>query len=178
MRFSDRFTVTLWLSYSKNLNENGWVQTKYNENDDPDIYFGRRDVTTISNVLTSQYVFNTKASLSLRVRHYWSQAKYYDYLELNKNGSLERSTYWENHDINYNAFTVDLQFVWYFAPGSEMSVVWKNMINTQDDALAYGYWNDFRSTITSPQSNSFSVRVLYYLDYQNLKKIFKGKKQK
>ena len=175
VRFSDRFTVSLYVSYYKNMNEYGWVNTIYQEPDDPVIYFGRRDVTTVSNVVTAQFVFNTKASVSLRVRHYWSRAEYFDYLDLNKDGSLDKSNYWGDHNINYNAFTADLQFVWYFAPGSEMSVVWKNLINTQDDKITYNYWEDFRTTVSSPQSNSFSIKILYYLDYLYIKKAFSKK---
>jgi hypothetical protein len=62
--------------------------------------------------------------------------------------------------------------VWYFAPGSEMSVVWKNAINTYDDHLVHSYFTNLDHTISAPQSNSFSVRVLYYLDYQYIKKVF------
>jgi hypothetical protein len=58
-----------------------------------------------------------------------------------------------------------------------MSVVWKNAINTYDDQLVHGYFTDFGNTINSPQSNSFSIKVLYYLDYLNIKKVF-SKKQK
>jgi hypothetical protein len=108
--------------------------------------------------------------MSLRARHYWSMAKYLEYYTLNSNGTLNRSDYNQNHDINFNAFTVDLQFVWYFAPGSELSVVWKNSINTQDQVVSDDYWNNLGNTLNSAQTNSFSIRMLYYLDYLSLKK--------
>lgn len=170
VRFSDRFAVTLSTSYEKNLNNQGWVKTNFDSLFNVITLFGRRDVNTISNILTVSYIFNTKASLSLRARHYWSMAKYLEFYTLNGNGTLDQSDYNQNHDINFNAFTVDLQFVWYFAPGSELSVVWKNIISTQDQAVADNYWNNLGNTLHSPQTNSFSVRVLYYLDYLKLKK--------
>ena len=132
---------------------------------------------TVNNILNVKYIFTKELSLTLRVRHYWSRAKYLEFFTLNREGHLDQSSYWQNHDINYNAFTSELQFVWYFSPGSELSIVWKNAINTQDDIIAYGYWDDFRNTINSPQSNSFSVRILYYLDYFYLKKAFSRKKK-
>lgn len=176
IRFSDRFAIALDCAFSKDLNDYGWVSTVNPETVDPSIYFGRRDVTTVANVLTSKYTLSTKASINLRVRHYWSRADYFDYLILERSGYLLSSTYNENHDINYNAFTADLQFIWEFAPGSEMTVMWKNDINPiPNQFVKVGYFENLQNTFDSPQSNSFSIKVLYYLDWMYLKKL--GKKR-
>jgi hypothetical protein len=171
-RFSDKFNLSVSLGYEKNMNNYGYVFTDYDSLMAPTIYFGRRDIATFNNILSAQYIFNTKISLSLRVRHYWSTAEYLDYRTLNTGGTLDPSAYQGNHDLNFNAFTVDLQFVWYFAPGSEMSVVWKNGINTMDNDAAETYFTNLGNMFQAPQSNSFSVRILYYLDYLYLKKAF------
>ncbi len=176
-RFSDRFTVSLTVDYEKNQNDRGWVNTMYDSLMNPVIYFGRRDVITLNTILNLSYIFNTKASVSLRGRHYWSRARYFDFYTLNPDGYLESSNYWNDHNINFNAFTIDLQFIWYFAPGSELSVVWKNAINTLDNDMNTDYFRNFSHTIRSPQSNSISVRILYCLEYQNLKRIFNKKKE-
>lgn len=175
-RFTDRFTVSFTFQYDMNYNDRGWVNTVYSEDSDPVIWFGRRDVSTFNNILNLKYIFNTKASVTLRVRHYWSAAKYLDFYTLNTDGSLSPGHYDQDADISFNAFTADLQFVWYFAPGSELSVVWKNNITAADDRFGISYWDDLGNTLNSPQSNSFSVRALYYLDYLYLKKWF-GKKK-
>ncbi|MCX6265925.1 MAG: DUF5916 domain-containing protein [Bacteroidetes bacterium] len=176
IRFSDRLSVTLDMQYEKDLNSYGWVSTQYDAEMDPTIFFGRRDITTISNILNVRYIFNTKASITMRARHYWSQADYLSFYSLNENGSLDPSAFIEDQNINFNAFTVDLQFVWYFAPGSEVSFVWKNAINTWGDQLVRNYFTNFDNTINAPQSNSFSVKVLYYLDYQYIKKALTKKR--
>jgi hypothetical protein len=176
-RFSDRFSVTLDIQFEKDLNNYGWVNTTYDSLMIPTIYFGRRDITTVSNIVNARYIFSTKTSLTLRARHYWSQARYLSFFTLSDDGSLQPAGFIEGQDINFNAFTVDIQFIWYFAPGSEMSVVWKNMINTVDNQLVSNYFTDLGNTIRSPQTNSFSIRVLYYLDYLYLKKAF-SRKQK
>jgi hypothetical protein len=54
--------------------------------------------------------------------------------------------------------------------------VWKNIIGTQDQAVEGDYWNNLGNTLQSPQTNSFSIRVLYYLDYLSIKKVL-GKKK-
>jgi hypothetical protein len=161
-----------------NLSGYGWVQTQYDSLNQPAIWFGRRDVTTINNILSANYTFSTKSSLNFRIRHYWSKAGYLDFSTLNSEGNLDPRNYTENQDINFNAFTADLQFVWNFAPGSELSVVWKNSIDTQGSVLERDYFTDFNNMIGAPQSNSFSIRVLYYLDYLSLKKAFSKKKAK
>lgn len=176
-RFSDRFTISFSTSLEKDLNSYGWVETQADSLNNLTIYFGRRDVTTVQNILTSKYIFSTKTSLTLRLRHYWSTARYLSYYTLNLNGYLDPSDAWLNKDINYNAFTIDLKFIWYFAPGSEMSVVWKNSIDTWDDVVIDNYWKDLNRTINAPQSNSFSIKILYYLDYLSIKKVFSGKKK-
>lgn len=174
-RVSDHFSVTFDFQYSKDLNNYGWVNTVYDSLGQPSIYFGRRDITTLNNILNAQLIFTTKTSLSLRVRHYWSQAKYLDFYRLKDDGHLQNDDYQDNHDINFNAFTADLQFIWYFAPGSELSVMWKNSIYTSGTALMSNYFRDFEEMINSPQTNSLSIRVLYYIDYLFLKKAFTKK---
>ncbi|MBL7137806.1 MAG: hypothetical protein ISS17_03410 [Bacteroidales bacterium] len=46
---------------------------------------------------------------------------------------------------------------------------------TVGDRLNRDYFEDLQSTLSAPQTNSFSVRILYYLDYLYLKKIFSRK---
>jgi hypothetical protein len=177
IRFSNRFSVTLDVQYEKNLNNYGWVMTVLDVQDPPAIYFGRRDISTVSNILSARYIFSTKVSLTLRVRHYWSQAKYLEFFRLNEEGYLNPSEFIPGQDINFNAFSADLQFIWYFAPGSELSLVWKNLINTTGTELEQNYFNDLYNVLGSPQSNSFSLRILYYLDYLTLKRVFSKKKK-
>jgi hypothetical protein len=160
------------------MNSYGWVDTDCSTEPEPTIYFGRRDISTFNNILTSQFIFNIKTSLSLRVRNYWSQAEYLQYYTLNDDGYLDPSSCWQNNDININAFTVDLLFVWYFAPGSELSVVWKNNINTRGNIIETNYFQKFENMISSPRTNSFSYRILYYLDYLYKKAFTKNKNKK
>lgn len=175
-RFSDRFTIYLDVYFEKNRNSRGWVETQTDSLNNETIFFGRRDITTVSNILNARYIFSTKTSLSFRLRHYWSSAKYYSFYTLNSKGLLDPARLGSDHNINYNAFTIDLQFVWYFAPGSEMSFVWKNDISTMGNLIMDDYWKDLSHTINSPQSNSLSVKILYYLDYQSIKKVFSKRK--
>ncbi len=175
-RFSDRLSATLDVQVQEDLNNYGWAETQSDSSGVPVSIFGRRDVLTVANVLAVRYIFSTKAALSVRARHYWSQARYLSFYTLNADGSLTPAAFEPGHDINFNAFTVDMQFTWYFAPGSELSVVWKNAITTSGEQLENRYFADLGNTLSSPQSNSISARVLYYIDYQTIGKLFSKKR--
>lgn len=171
LRISDKSTISLSVEWDNSQNDHGWVNTRYDSLMQPLIYFGTRDIKTLGTILGGKYIFTTKTSLTLRVRHYWSRVKYTGFYTLNTEGHLDASNYNESHNINFNAFTADAQFVWYFAPGSELSVVWKNAVLSNGEQVIDNYMENFRGTLDSPQTNSFSLRILYYLDYGYLKKL-------
>ena len=66
---------------------------------------------------------------------------------------------------NVNIFNVDLQYNWRFAPGSDIIFVWKNQILNNDKEYQRDYFSNLGGLFDSLQTNSFSVRVLYFLDY-------------
>ena len=61
-------------------------------------------------------------------------------------------------------------YSWRFAPGSELAVVWKNTIFSDDDKVAHRFVNNLKNTFDATQFNSLSVKVLYYIDYMSLKR--------
>lgn len=174
-RFSDRLTVVFASEYDISNKDYGWVETQYDSQQNPTIFFGQRDVLAVNNVLEVRYIFTTDISLNMRARHYWSRVDYTDFYTLQEDGGLIPSDYNENHDIDFNAFNLDLQFLWFFAPGSQMSLVWKNNILTVGDTPSDHYVQAINKTMDTPQTNSISLRVLYYLDYAYIKKAFAKK---
>ena len=130
------------------------------------IYFGHREQQTITNTINLRYNFTNKHSLNVRVRHYWSIADYSDqYYLLGYDGNLYATNFATNADINYNAFTIDLIYTWNFAPGSELTFMWKNQIFTFTNDIYYNILDNLTQTIASPQSNILSIKILYYLDW-------------
>jgi len=110
-------------------------------------------------------------ALTLNARHYWTTGFYRKYLTLASDGVLIANyDYNYNNNYNYNVFNIDLVYSWQFAPGSNLSIVYKNAIETQTDKVTANLLNDVSRTLHDPQSNSISVKVLYYLDYLALKK--------
>jgi len=57
---------------------------------------------------------------------------------------------------------------WRFAPGSDIFLVWKQSVYESGDVPEVNYWRNLQDLYTNPLSNSFSMKCIYFLDYQNL----------
>ncbi|MTI32958.1 DUF5916 domain-containing protein, partial [Xanthovirga aplysinae] len=168
------------LNFNIERDDRGWVDTFYDDNDEPEqIILGTRDVQTFVNTFNGQYTFNDRMGITFRLRHYWSKVPYYtgEYFELQNNGDLIPIVYDDldenqekKYDKNYNAFNIDMVYTWRFAPGSELSLVWKNAIETDDNKTDFNFISNLDNTLSTSASNSLSLKILYFLDYINLKR--------
>ncbi len=175
-RFSDRFMLEYDFTYADEIKDRGYVTREELIAGEERAVFGCRDLKTIENTLESSFIFSNTSSLNMRVRHYWSKVEYSDYFYLQDDGYVGDPLGFDylgaDENINYNAFTVDLQYLWYFAPGSQLSLVWKNAIYTYGSDLYDNYFTNVDDMFASPQINSFSVKILYYLDYNKVSHLF------
>ncbi|MBN2481481.1 MAG: hypothetical protein JXB19_07060, partial [Bacteroidales bacterium] len=168
VRIGRRYQMGYGIELNNQYNDYGYVD-KTGSNDT--IYFARRNVKTLENTLGASFVLSNKAGLNLRFRHYWSGAANKDYHQLQQNGTLILDPdYDKNKDANYNAFNVDFVFRWIFAPGSELSVAWKNSILESGNKVVFRYLENLENTWKADQTNSISVKILYYIDYNNLRR--------
>jgi len=169
-RINDKLQLGYSFSFSHDSYNIGFADILPNG----DIIYGGRKIVTYENNLALQYMFKNDMSLSLLSRHYWNAGEYKDYYTLLENGEIETNMiYAGNNDFSYNVFNVDLVYSWQFAPGSTLSIAYKNAIETEESAIVKNYFEDFDNTIFSPQTNSISLKVLYYLDHQSIKKLSK-----
>jgi hypothetical protein len=168
LRIGKRFVIDYEMYGNHDINDRGFTDMTGSSDT---IYFARRDIKTIQSVMGVSYAFNNKAGLDLRIRHYWSGVINKDYYQLRSDGALVHDpAYLQNMNENYNAFNIDLVFRWIFAPGSELSVAWKNSILDSRNEITDNYLENLGKTWKSDQTNSLSVKVLYYFDYNNLRK--------
>jgi len=177
MRLNDKFLLIYKLENRRHYNNFGFTTIEEATNGDPIIYFGKRNQNMITNSVQLQYSFSNKLSLNFKLRHYWSKVIYNDFYTLEKNGSLnERNVDYnyfnDSQDLNFNIFNIDFNLSWHYAPGSVLSVVWKNLITPINDPSVQNYFDNLSYTMKSDQINSVSVKMIYYLDYQNVKKVF------
>jgi hypothetical protein len=166
-RLNDHFSF--FHSVRLNFNQNNYG---YAGKEEEQVIFGNRDVTTIENIFSSDYIVKNDLSLSLRLRQYWSKGEYGNFYTLMEDGFLNTGQDYEyeiNKDFNFNSFNIDLVFTWLFAPGSSLNVVWKNAILHEQSGAMSNYFDNFGLLWNSPQYNSLSLKILYYLDYQFLR---------
>ena len=140
-----------------------------------DILMGVRDRQDIENTLSANLIFNNRMGANFRVRHYWSNVIYTGFGALKEDGKLREINFSGNdengdpiYNTNYNLFTVDLQYQWRFAPGSDLIVVWKNNIFNADNNSDLGYFRGLKNLFDTFQDNSISLRAVYFLDYQKI----------
>ena len=169
-RVNDKMTIYYDFENDVELNDIGYVDDNVDTNNNNIITFGRRNVNTMINTLNASYAFSNRSSVSFRLRHYWSRAEYDEFYTLREDGYLDISEYSIKQDINFNAFNIDMVFTWYFLPGSELNIVWKNAIFQQGEEILKDFGRNISQTLRSPQTNSFSIKVIYYVDYLSLKR--------
>lgn len=180
-RITDRLSFRLSTDYSKNNNYIGFVGR-----DTAQLYLnepivGRRDNKNIENVLSSSYIFNNKMGLTLRVRHNWTEATHDVYyhadetdgqlIPANINDLDDNGT--PKYDYNFNFLSVDLVYSWQFAPGSFLTANWKNNIFSLNSNVDETYFYNIKNTINNDQTNIFSVKILYFLDYLSIEQMMR-----
>ena len=172
-RVSDKFTVSLASNASFSQKEQGFTT----RNGD-DIVMGQRDRNTIINSLKGKFIFNPQISLSLAFRHYYSEVEYDRFYNLQQDGGLEPVNLENTFDTTYNTWNVDLRFSWWFAPGSQVTVLYRNAIESYVNTSNQDFSENFNTLFDQPQLNSLSVRVSYYLNYNRMKNWFSLKAKK
>ncbi len=184
-RASDKLMFTYVWSMGDRFNDQGWaLHADDTENlEDGDIVFSSRDVNTITNVLSANYIFTNRMGLTFRLRHYWSTVDIKKFHLLGEDGYLYDTEFNaiddqgnSEYDKSFNAFNIDMVYTWVFAPGSQLSVVWKNSILDFSESIPENWGRDFERTLDQPQVNSFSIKALYFIDYYSLTK--KGRTNK
>jgi Domain of unknown function (DUF5916) len=181
VRFSSKFSIDHSLGLEFHNNSAGWAATLPSASGlpiDDVIIFSRRDIRTVENLLSLKYSFTNKMGVTLRARHYWSKVAPKQFYELDIYGKLGTPSvpFTKNVNQNYNFLSTDLVYTWQFAQGSFINLVWKDIGESFTRDFEKGYFNNFDKTISGPQSNSFSVRVIYFLDYLTAKSSLKKKK--
>lgn len=167
-RFNQKLTISTNTNFEFKHNNLGYA-TQFNADS---IIFALRKRNTVENVFTIKYNFTNKMGLSFRARHYWSKVDNKEFFALQKDGSLRPIAGGISRNVNYNVnyFNIDMVYTWQFALGSFINIVWKDAISSYNTAVNTDYFKNFGNTIQAAQQNSLSVRVIYFLDYLNLKK--------
>ena len=133
-----------------------------------------RNTYMITNVLSGSYIISNKIDFSLKLRYHIDQVEILDFNRLDNQGYLVQTDIenneTEDYNINYSTWTADVGLNWWFAPGSQLSLVWKNGVDNQTSNIENNWLDNIEESFNLAQQNSLSLKIVYYLDYLYLKK--------
>lgn len=168
-RLKNKFQFDYSFRYNDNTYNIGFVDIISND----EIIFGGRRLVTTENNFAIKYIVKNDMSLSLVGRHYWYTGEYKDYYTLLSDGGIAlNNSYQRDKNFSYNVFFIDFVYSWQFAPGSTLSIVYKNAIESDAALTEMNYFRNIEETFNMPKSHSISVKFLYYIDYLNVKKLW------
>jgi hypothetical protein len=167
-RVNERFSVSYIMDYNHKLNDIGFAGIQ-NSN----VIIGRRNREILQNDLAAKYALNNKMTLNLTARYYWSYSDVKEFYTLQTNGEIvSNPSYTLNRNRNFNSWNFDLSYSWWFAPGSEMSVLYRNYSQQGTNVVERNLKTNLKNVFDANLTNIISVRFRYYLDYNVVKNKF------
>ncbi|MEN9335075.1 MAG: hypothetical protein RLZZ500_62 [Bacteroidota bacterium] len=170
-RFSNKFALVFDYTFNHLNNNVGYVGQDDSINA---IYMGRRKIDTHTVSLSGKYSINHNMTFNLVTRYYWSHAIYNNYYSLMDDGGLLNVTdsVALDADRNFNTWNCDLNFSWWFAPGSQMNILYRNKAFLQQYQNFSEQLSDNLGKVLSAQNldHIFSISIRYFIDYNSLKK--------
>jgi Domain of unknown function (DUF5916)/Carbohydrate family 9 binding domain-like len=175
-RFSNKFQLSA--SFSREFDKGQWgyshrdtLSTLVKDFKDPIIAF--RKVLTNNLILSGQYSFTPRMNWTIRMRHNWTNVVNRSFHKLKGDGSWDDIGFADGRDRNFNVFNVDMFYTWDFKWGSRLTFGWKNALGGNVFLSPYtntNYTKNFAAMFTNPHSNEFTLKIVYFLDYLDLKK--------
>ena len=173
-RINDKISLRYVLSIRNEYNDIGFVKNDtlpfFIEPPQVDYIFAKRNTNMITNVLRLNYILSNKIDLSIKLRYHLDQVKNIEFKSLANDGYLYNTNYEGNHNVNYTTWTSDIAFNWRFAPGSQISIVWKNAVESDKDEITAHWIDNVKESMKLAKQNNLSFKIIYYLDYLYLSK--------
>ena len=164
-RFNNRFSLSYNFEYTRMVNDRGWVGF-----DNNDIIFGERNREIVQHYFTGKYSITNKMTFNVIARYYWSYSENHEYFTLQDDGYLTPNpSYSLNKNRNFNSWNLDFSYSWWFAPGSELSVLYRNYALERTDVVEKNTQENFNNLFAGNLTNIFSISLRYYIDYNSLK---------
>lgn len=169
-RFSDKLSLELSNSLS---NDNGQFGYAFVNEPNGEPVVARRKNLDVTTVLSGIYSFTPRMNMTVRGRHYWNKVTNVAFYNIDEKGYWYDRPFIEGNDLNVNIFNLDVFYVWDFRLGSRIVAGWKNWIDpnfTNDIVSRPKYKDNLSHTMTIRHGNEFTIRFIYFLDYQDLRK--------
>jgi hypothetical protein len=165
-RISNRVAIVYECNYVIQNSDIGWVDFSDNE-----VILGERNRKTLTNSFNSKISINNVMNINLIARYYLSYAENIKYHSLQSNGSfLENTNYIENRNSNLNLWNFDISYSWWFAPGSEISVLYRNNAQNFTNKIQQNINENVSNLFQNNLNHVFSISIRYFVDYNIFKK--------
>lgn len=176
-RFNDKLSLNYNFNFFRQNNNKGYIDSI---NDDMNsatpntIIFANRNVITYSNTLSGKYSLNSQMTFNISLRHYWSYAENKNTMSLEQNGRLaDFAGYTTNKNSSFYSWNADLSYSWWFAPGSQVSVLYRNNAGAFERNINKEFRENFTNLLNNDAlSHVFSISVRYFIDYNQVKNKF------
>ena len=150
-----------------------WTPNAFINNANGSPVISRRNLKTNTGIVSAQYNFTKRMNWTVRLRHYWSALNNTNFYNLKSDGYWDEIPFIPNKNLSLNTFNVDMFYTWDFKWGSRITFSWKNALGNNVVLNPYtnnNYSKNFLAVFNNPHSNEISLKIVYYLDYLNLKK--------
>lgn len=170
-RFNNRFSLDLQTTSTYEVNQLGYAFMR-ETNKEPIVGF--RDNREFISILSGIYNFTSRLNLTLRARHYWNKVNYIGFYNVDAKGYLLPRAFVPGKDENVNLFNLDAFLTWDFRLGSRLIVGYKNWLGGEEIASISGkntYIKNLGATFFNMRhGNELTIRFIYFLDYNQLKR--------
>ena len=124
-------------------------------------------------IVGGQYNFTARMNATIRLRHNWTSIINKSFYKLQVDGNWTDYTFANGRNRNFNVFNIDMFYTWDFKWGSRITFNWKNALGSNVFLNPYSndnYSKNLVAVFNNPHSNEFSIKIVYYLDYLNLRR--------
>ena len=168
-RFNNKFTADV--SY-RHEGETDYIISAGRElNGEPIVAFV--DFTDVTTILSGIYNFTSRINLTMRARHYLSRVDFKRFANVDAEGNTVPRTGTTHYD-NVNIFNLDAFLTWDFRLGSRLVLGYKNWLGEEELVALNGaknsYFRNLGKTFDLRHGNEFTIRFIYFLDYNQLRK--------
>ena len=168
-RLSDQISAKISSEVKNTQEDIGYIMEENEE-----IYFGNRNLESIENSIKIEYKIDSKKNIYLDFRNFWSKADYSQILyKLKRDGYRELTDYSilnKNPNTNFNLWNLDLNFEWWFAPGSNLVFLYRNQIFNRDNKSGLDYYKSLKNLFDIPIQHQLSLRLNYLIDVNRFKR--------
>jgi hypothetical protein len=175
-RFNDRLALNYEFDFFRKNNNKGYVDDASENEALPinTIIYANRNVVNYTNSLNGKYSLSSKMNFDLSARYYWSYTENKDFYKLENNGRLTPyEGYTDNKNQNLITWNLDVSYNWWFAPGSQLTILYRSNAAKYDNLINKDFGNNYTNLLNNKDlSHVLSISLKYFIDYNQVKNVF------